>query len=165
MAVGAERDRRGGWRKQSPQLSVEEEATAPEQVSQVHLKRYRPDAPRHPLPWRSPSQTRRWPRLLPPPEGGSPLVAEPAGPGVSEPSKKLCRGRRRGPRWAPAALPRAVSLLGRQRCSPRERGGIRGCHAGRSKVDWLGGEGRSCPGQGHLALVTKGSGGCAPAAH
>lgn len=90
-------------------------------------------------------------------------MAESAGPGVSEPRKKLCRGWRRGPRVCTRRPPAGcIASLGPQYCAPQEKGGNQGCHAGKGKVDWLGpgcvcvwrGGGRSglsWPGQGHGA--------------
>lgn len=139
---------RVGGENKAPSCQLRKEATAPEQVSQVHLKRYRPGAPPHPLPWRSPSQPGPWPRLHSPPGGCSRPVVEPAGPGVSEPSKKLRRGRRRGPwvcsRRAPAGL---ISPSGPQRCVPREGEGVGAATLAEAKWTVSVGEGQGCPGQ------------------
>lgn len=136
VVAEAERDPRVGGENKAPSCQQRKEAPAPEQVSQVHLKRYRPGARGRPRPWRGPS---------------------PAGAGLAPPAAGNCSRRRLSQRdrgspspartcagvgaAAPGVLPprsRSRRLLGPQRRTPRERGGSRGCHAGRSRQDGLG---------------------------
>lgn len=144
VAVGAERGRLGGWRKQSPQLSVEEGGDSAGAGESSAFKAVPPWRTPTPQSWLSPFQAGCWPRILPPPGGCSPPVAQPAGPGVSEPGKKLCRGRRRAPEVCTRRSPAGhIPASGPQSRAPRERGVNQGCHAGRGKVDRLEAEGRA----------------------
>ena len=82
-------------------------------------------------------------------------MAESAGPGVSEPRKKLCRGWRRGPRVCTRRPPAGcIASLGPQYCAPQEKGGNQGCHAGKGKVDWLGPGCAGCEVHGAWLLVS-----------
>lgn len=129
----------------------------------MHLKRYRPGAPGHPQAWRSPSQVRRWPRLLPPPGGSVRQSLSQRDRGSPSPARS-CAGVGAGaPGCASAALLRATSLLrGPSAAHPGKGEGIRAATLAEAK--WTGSGVESRAGQDSWRWRRRGSCECAPVA-
>lgn len=151
VAVGVERNPPGGWRKQSPQLSVEEGGHSPGAGESSAFKAVPPCAPRHPCPGEVP----------PRPGTGLTSFCRPGTAvlrwlsqwdrGAPSPARS-CAGVCAAARGCSAALPRATSPWGPNAAHPGKGEGVRTATLAEAK--WTGSEveGR---GQGHLTLVKK----------
>lgn len=155
VVVGAEHNPPGGWRKQSPQLSVEEGGDSAGAGESSAFKAV--------PPWRTPTPPAlAWPLL------GQALASPPlaavwpqsagggaCGTGGLQARQEVVQGSAPRPLVCTRRSPAARSSPWDPKAAHLGKGEGVGA-ATLAEAKWPGsGEGRSCPGQGHLALVKK----------